>query len=257
MNKMLDSVRDSQESRNEVTQLKKDAIAALRRGIDLYLSKRKEVRELARTGDAAAVGDLDKFDKRIIKSIDQITELTKSMPTHKDVDKYESSGSSYWNGYYYENSRIAEDWKQNRRDTTASNQQRENTLDALKAALTRLDQRRRELNDLLANRKLNASERELYTSELGQADAYEGHLKAQLAAVTTATGTTGEAIGREQAHDISQLIEDSRKDIREDASRMFRLYDDFLRGRAQVEALKANLAARKQWLEKNASQPAP
>ena len=56
----------------------------------------------------------------------------------------------------------------------------------------------------------------------------------------------------DQAHDIENMIEDARTDLREDAARLFRSYDQFVRGRAYIEGLKQNLADRKAWLEKNA-----
>ncbi len=254
--KMLAGLRDSQDSRTKITQLKKDAIEGLKRGIDLYASKRKEVRELVRGGGDEALGDLGKIDQRIIKRVDQIAELTKSIPTHEDMDKYESDGgSSYWNGYYHETSRVSEDWKQNRRDTTRSNKLREDTTKALQEAIERLDQRRRSLKDLLANRELTESARTLYTTELGQIDAYQEHLKTQLRDVTVGGGDGGQEVGGAQAHDIEALIEDARKDLREDVSRLFRTYDQFVRGRAYLEGLKENLASRMEWLEKNAPEP--
>jgi uncharacterized protein YjiS (DUF1127 family) len=255
--KMLAGLRDSEESRTKVSQIKKETIESLRIGIDRYVQKRREVRELVRSGDSAALDDLGKFDERIIKRVDQIAELTKSIPTHEDVEKYESDGGSYWNGYYYENSRISEEWKQNRRDRIQSDKQREDTAKALKETLDRLDQRRRSLTDLLANRDLTESARHLYTRELGQFAAYQDHLNAQLRNITTATregGSIGgeDSVGLNQAHDIEILLEDARKDLREDVSRLFRSYDQFVKGRAYVEELIANLAARKEWLKKNA-----
>ena len=249
--KMLAGLRDSKESRTKVNQLKKDAIEGLKRGIDLYVAKRKEIREKVRTGETAALGDLGKFDKRIFTRVDQIAELTKSIPTHQDVDKYESDGGSYWNGYYRENSRISDDWRQNRRDTIKSDKFRGDTTKALNGTLERLDQRRRSLKDLMANRKLTDSAKDLYTSELGQIDAYEDHINSQLRDITTATGGGGKAIGRNQAHDVGNIIDDARKDLREDVSRLFRAYDKFANGRSYLEGLKTNLQARKDCLEKN------
>ena len=232
--KMLAGLRDSEESRTKLTQLKKEAIEGLKSGIDRYVKKRKEVRELVRTGDQTALGDLGKFDQRIIKHVDQIVDLTKSIPTHEDVDKYESDGSSYWNGYYYESSRINEEWKQNRRDATQSDKVRDDTAKALRETLDRLDQRRRSLNDLLANRQVTESARALDTTELGQIDAYQDHLNAQLRDVASATGGGGQAVGRDQANDIENIIDDARKDLREDVSRLFQSYDQFARGRAYL-----------------------
>lgn len=250
--KMLAGITDSKESRMRVSQLKKESIEGLKRGIQMYVKKRKEIREKIRSGDESALGDLDKFDQRIIKRVDQITELAKSIPTHSDVAKYESSGRSYWNGYYDENSRISEEWRQNRRDSLQADKQRDDVAKALRETLGRLDQRRRSLNDLLANREITESARQLYYTELGQIDAYEDHLNTQLRDVTTSTTTGGEAVGRDQAHDIEMLIEDARKDLREDVASLFRAYDQFAKGRAYLEGLKENLAARKEWLEKNA-----
>lgn len=253
--KLLANTRDSQDSRTKVTQIKKEAIESLKAGIDRYLQKRKEVSELIRKGDSAALGDLSKFDDRIIKRVDQIADLTKSIPTHQDVDKYESAGGSYWNGYYTENSRISEEWKQNRRDSTQSDKVRADVEKALRESLDRLDQRRRSLNDMLANRDVTPAAKQLYTTELGQISAYEEHLNLQLLDVTTnvkAADDKGEGeIGMNQAHDIGTMIEDSRADLREDVSRLFRSYDQFVKGRAYLEDLKKNLAARKEWLEKN------
>lgn len=249
--KMLAGITDSKESRMRVSQLKKESIEGLKRGIEMYVNKRKEVREKIRTGDVSSLGDLSKFDERIIKRVDQITELAKSIPTHTDVAKYESSGHSYWNGYYDENSRITEEWRQNRRDSLQSDKQRDDASKALRDTLERLDQRRRSLNDLLTNREITESARQLYYTELGQIDAYDDHLNVQLRDLATSTTKGGEAVGRDQAHDIEMLIDDARKDLREDVANLFRAYDQFAKGRAYLEGLKQNLAARKEWLEKN------
>ena len=249
--KMLAGLRDSQQSRTKVTQMKKDAIEGLKRGIQLYTQKRKEIRELVRTGEASAATDLGKLDQRIIKRVDQIAELTKSIPTHQDVAKYESDGGSYWNGYYYETSRISEEWKQNRRDDSNATRMRDEATSALRETLERLDQRRRTLKDSLANRKLTPAARDLYASELGQIDAYEDHINSQLRDIATGGGGATREVGRDQAHDIADLINDARKDLREDVARLFRSSDQFVKGRAYIANLKENLAARKKWLEEN------
>jgi len=252
--KLLAGLRDSKESKFRVTRMKEDAIEALQNGIQRYQQKRAEIRELVRTGDASAVGDLAKFDDRILKRVDQIAELAKSIPTHKDVDKYESDrGRDYWDGYYYENRRISDDWKQNHRDTNHSDKVRKEITKAIRDSLDRLEQRRGSLKDFLANRAITPVQRQLYNSELGQIDAYEDHLNAEIKDITTSTNNNGgKPMGRDQAHDIEQLIEDARADLREDVARLFQSYDRFVKGRSYLAGLKENLAARKEWLEKNA-----
>ena len=251
--KLLAGLRDSKESKFRVSRMKEDAIEGLNQGIQKYLRKRAEVRELVRAGDASAAGDLAKFDDRILKRVDQIAELTKSIPTHRDVDKYESDGGgNYWDGYYYESRRISDDWKQNNRDTNHADMARKDATKSIREALERLEQRRGSLKDFLANRTITPVQKQLYTSELGQIDAYEDHLNAQLKDIATSTGDSGKALGRDQAHDIESLIEDARADLREDVARLFQSYDRFVKGRSYLAGLKENLKARQAWLEKNA-----
>lgn len=249
---LLAGLRDSEDSRRRVTQIKKEAIEGLRQGIERYKTKRKEIREMVRTGSGEALGDLGKIDEHIIKRIDQIAELTKSIPAHQDVEKHESDGGSYWNGYF-DGGRVSEEWKQNRRDSSASNLQRKQTADALEKAIKRLEERRRSLKSQLEEGRLSGAARTLYVAELGQIDAYQAHLQSLQGDVIAGGGAAGgRAVGMEQAHDIENMIEDARTDLREDAARLFRSYDQFVRGRAYLEGLKENLVARKEWLEKNA-----
>jgi chromosome segregation ATPase len=251
--KMLAQMTDSQDSKGKISQIKEDAIQGLRNAINLYVTKRKEMRERARTGDETLLGDLEKFDQRIATRVAQIVELSKSFPAHEDVDKYEDgSGGGYWDGYYNEGSRISEEWKQSRRDATQSKKQREEVASAIREGVERLDQRRRSLKELLDNRNPTETARKLYIQELGQIDAQAAFLKQQLAEATLATGGATQQPSLDEAVDIGHLLEDARKDLRADVTNLFRLYDEFARGRTYVNGLKENLAARKAWLEKNA-----
>lgn len=247
---LLAGLRDSQDSRRRVTQIKKEAIEGLQQGIERYRAKRKEIREMVRTGSGEALGDLGKIDEHIIKRIDQIAELTKSIPAHEDVEKYEYDGGSYWNGYY-DGGRVSEEWKQNRRDASASDKQRKDTAEALEKAIKRLEERRQSLKSQLAAGGLTDAAKNLYTAELGQIDAYQDHLQSLQGDVLAGGTGGGRAIGLEQAQDIENMIKDARTDLREDAARLFRSYDQFVRGRHYLEGLKENLAARKAWLLEN------
>ena len=48
------------------------------------------------------------------------------------------------------------------------------------------------------------------------------------------------------------MLDDARKDLRGDVASLFRLYDQFDKERFRINEMKENLAARKEWLEKNA-----
>jgi hypothetical protein len=250
--KLIANLRDSKDSGTKVNRLKKDAIDGLQTGIERYTAKRREVTEKIRGGDGSALGDLDKFDDRILTRIDQIATLSKSMPTHQDVEKYESDGGTYWNGYYAENTRISDEWRQNRRETVVSDQERNEVIKTIQDGLDKIDRRRRELQESQKNRQLTPDAKQLNARELGKIDAIEDHLSKQLRDITTSTGTGGgKSLGSDQATDIIHMVEDARSDIREDVSSLFNKYDQFMKGRAYLDSLKENLVARKKWLEEN------
>lgn len=250
--KMLADTRDSQDSKTRISQIKQGAINGLRRAIDMYVNKRKEVAERVKKGDESALGDLEKFDKRISTRVAQIVELSKSFPAHEDVKKYESEGGDYWHGYYHENTRISEEWKQSRRDNAQGKVLRDEVTAAIKEGIARLDQRRRSLQDALDNRKPSEVARKLYIQELGQIDAQTENLNAQLAEMALPTGGATRTPSLDEAVDMGQLLDDARKDLRGDVSKLFQLYDSFDKERYRLGEMKENLAARKEWLGKNA-----
>jgi len=249
---MLANIRDSKDSRHKVSQMKREAIDQLHNGIDIYARKRAEMAEKIRRGDASALGDLKKFDEHNLTRVQQIIELTKSFPTHRDVEKYESSGSSYWNGYYHENVRISDDWRQARRDDTQSDLQRDETSGAIREGIERINARRRGLIHQLENRNLSEDARKLAIQEIGQCDAITERLGKQLQEVVfneQAGGTRQPSL--HEAIDIDHLIDDARKNLRDDVSRLFRLYDAFAAERSKIHALSENLEARKAWLKEH------
>ncbi|MCH7225630.1 hypothetical protein [Haloferula sp. A504] len=110
---MLTEIRDSQESKTRVAQMKMRAITGLRNWIEHYQRRRSRILETLRQGKGhLPTEDLERsieaFDKRIDKRVSQIMELTASMGDRQEVEKYESDGGHYWDGYYYESSRISE-----------------------------------------------------------------------------------------------------------------------------------------------------
>ncbi|MGL5018019.1 MAG: hypothetical protein ACRDBP_07800, partial [Luteolibacter sp.] len=87
---------------------------------------------------------------------------------------------------------------------------------------------------------------------LGQIDAQIENLKSELVQVSLPTGGATRTPSLDEAVDMGQLLDDTRKDLRADVSELFRLYDSFDQERFRVTEMQENLAARKEWLEKNA-----
>ena len=119
----LATLKDSNDSKTKVANIKGDVIEALVRTVWIYRQKRVDVFERMRNDSTVPQAELEKtlnaFDARIGKRVAQVMELAKSFPGYQDTKKYESYGSSYYNGWSHENSRVSDEWKQSRRADTA------------------------------------------------------------------------------------------------------------------------------------------
>jgi len=254
--KNLASLKDSVDSKTKVANIKQEAMDALVRTIWLYRQKRVDVFERMRKDTNVPKEELEKtlkaFDDHIGKRVDQVMELAKSFPGHEDVKKYESYGASYYNGWYQENTRVTDEWKQNRRASTAGRVTRRDLLQELDKAIDTNRSRRASIADALANRKLSDKERTLQQEELGRIDATLDKLREdRRELVLPDGGGATREIGAGEAHDAEQLLDDERADLARDFGDIMRKYTELDAERTRIFDLKANLAAREQWLKDN------
>ncbi|MES2476554.1 MAG: hypothetical protein V4640_12295 [Verrucomicrobiota bacterium] len=270
----LKGMKDSEDSKTRINALKADVIAGLRRSITIYQQKRRDVFERLRTDKTvsmeALTKDMDRFDIRTQKRVDQIMELAKSMPERKDVEKYESDGGEWWNGYYHETSRISDEWRQNRRQGVATEVALRELRDALDKTIADQEGRRNSIAAQLKGNSLSAASRALQEHELGRTDAMLENLRYQrveLSLPNTNSGTSvdnsastttsdGEvAVAADNATEMKDLLEDSRKDITRDFWDILNKYGQATRERDKIIALKQNLAAREKWLLEHDTKP--
>lgn len=253
--KTLTELQDSSNSMTKVTNIKEDAIAGLRRSITVYRQKRMEIFERQRkeqiVPEAELAANIDAFDTRIGKRMEQIMELVKSMPGYREVPKYESAGgSSYGNGWYEENSRISDDWKQNRRQSAKTDVERRDLLKDINQAIDTAQRRRSALGESLKG-TLSTKERSLSEQELGRVDAQLDNLIQRRREIAVPGEGGGREISMTEASDIEDMIRDSSRDLQDDFSEIFRKYDALDKERTRIRAIEKNLAAREQWLQQN------
>lgn len=253
--KTLAGLKDSNDSKTKVANLKEDVIAGLRRTITTYRQKRMEIFERQRkeqtVPEAELAANIDAFDKRIGKRISQIMTLVQSLPGHQDVPKYESDGGSYYNGWYEETSRISDEWKQNRRQSANTDAERRDLLKDLNTAIDSNDNRRRALVESLTKGKLTAKDRSIKQQELGRTDALLDNLKQRRRELAVPGGTASQEIGMSEASDVEKMIRDSVGDLSQDFQDIFRKYNDLDKERTRLRGLENNLKAREEWLQKN------
>jgi len=252
---MLAGLKDSESSKRRVSQIKGEAIGGLQKMIEVYRTERRGIVEKLRTDGSAPAEALKKdmaaIDALAEKRVVQIVELVKSMPGGEDVQKYESAGGSYYNGFYEEETRVSEAWRQNRRDKVESEKQRREVQQALEKAITDLEARQATLKSQLAGGKLTAPEKEIFEHELGYVTNLLGQRKAQLMEVTAPATPAGDDASKGEAEDLKQLFNDARRDIAGDFTKTLKLYHAAAAEREKIHAAQENLEAREKWLSEN------
>ena len=254
--KTLATLKDSNESKTRVAHVKGDVIQALVRTIGVYRQKRMDVYERLRRDPNLPREQWEKalaaFDERIGRRFGQVMELARSFPGHQDVEKYVSDGgSSYWNGWYEESTRVNEDWKQNRRESNATDVVRRELLQGIDKALETSRSRRAAIADALAHRKLTGQDRTVQQEELGRIDAAIDNLRLRRRELALPGDGASRELGRDEIHDAEQLLDDARADLARDIGDIMRKVDDLAREAERIHALKENLRAREQWLKDN------
>ena len=250
---MLAGLKDSQSSKRRISQIKAEAIGSLKKMLAVYSDERRQIAQKLLGNESvpseALKKDMETIDALTEKRVAQIVELVKSMPGGEDIAKYETDSTSEYNGVYYENSRISEEWRQNRRDRVESEKQRREAQQALEQAIADLGQRQTTLTTALAGGKLTGAEKELYQQELGHVSQLLDQRKAQLIQVTAPSDTAESAASRGEADDLKDLFDDARRNIAEDFGKTIRLYHSAADEREKIHAVKENLAAREKWLQ--------
>lgn len=253
--KTLTGIKDSQESKRRVSEVKVEAIVGLKKMIAVYRAERAKILERLRTDSSAPVTNLNKematIDKLVEKRANDIVELVKSIPGGEDVAKYEHDSSYERNNITYENSRISEEWRQNRRDKVASEKSRREVQQALEKAVADLTSRRDGIKSGLAAGPLSAPEKEIREQELARTSNLLEQFKSQLTEVMLPSVAPADTASRSEASDLKDLFESARRDIASDFSKTIQLYHDAVAERDRILGLQDNLAAREKWLSEN------
>jgi hypothetical protein len=255
--KMLGQVKDSADSKVRISNLKADVITGLRRTIEYYKNNRDALREQVRTGKSAVPletveKDIAIFDARIEKRIGQIAELAKSFTDYQELEKYETTSRNSWYGWSWDTVEISDDWKQNRRDARHTESAENDFIEGLRANIRYLEDRSTYLKEKLKQTNLTESEKSFYQADLEKGAALVQHRQKQLEEFLTEAAGASPAtkpVSQERAHDLDQLVQSARDDLREDFFAIFRKYSELNRARAELKQLEENLAARKQWLK--------
>lgn len=252
----LSNLKDSNSSKTRISQIKGEAAQGLMNMIEIFQTERRKLVEKAKKDPNAPIegigNDIQLIDKRVDERAAQIVKLVESIPGAKDLKKYENDGGAhYGNGWGWENSRISDDWRQNRRDKVQSNKARREVQKALEGAIADLERRRDSIEAKIKGGQLSGPEREIQEHELNHVKGLLGVRRDQLVDVTKPSAGAAETASKDQADDIKALFEDARKSISEDFWATLSLYRKAAAEREKIHAMKLNLDAREKWLKEN------
>ena len=258
----LAKMKDSQNSKIRVAKMKQDTMKGLYRTIENYNRRRAQLKEQLRTGKAdigskAATKGVELFDAKIEKRAAQMVELSQSFTEHVDYKKYENdnSGDRYnrggGNGWGWDNSRVSEEWKQNRRETTFTEGQQKKMITALKSSIDDLERRNNTLRNKSKISKTTEETKKFYQEDIARNEKAIATRKKQLGELMQpghSTSTT--AVSRNQAHDTELMIREIASDIRRESNALTRSYSELKKQLVKLNQTKKNLEARKAWLKK-------
>ncbi|MCF6313980.1 MAG: hypothetical protein L3J39_16155 [Verrucomicrobiales bacterium] len=254
--KTLEKVGDSKDSHTRVAQTKGQVIEGLKKSIVLYQQKRSQVRaELAKHREglekSALEGDMKKFDAMSEKRIAQIMELANTLTSHEDYKKYDTYASSNyadwgwgWSNYQEKNP----DYVQNKRVTKITDKERKGILEALKKSIADLENQNRALTGRLDSSNF-ANQKDLIKEDLARNQQAIGRREAQLEGLLTTVATPTAPISRTAAHELELMIRDIADDLKRDFNTLFRRYSEFVKERAQSNALEEQLLMLNKMLE--------
>jgi len=246
--KSLESVGDSNDSRIRVAQTKGKVIEGLKKSITIYQQKRAQIRaQLVKLHSgmekAKLEGDMEKFDQMSETRITQIMDLSKSLTTHEDYQKYNTYANSNYSDWGRGWSTVQEknpDHQQNKSVTKITDKEKKSITAALQKSISDLGTQNRALKERL-NSPNFANQKDLITEDIERNKQAITRREAQLESILTPSTPATTPISRRAAHEMELMIRDLADDIRRDFDTLFRRYSEFVKGRAQSNALTEQL----------------
>lgn len=236
----LAKITDSKDSRTKVARMKEDTGKKLLNTVTFYEQKRAALQEDLRKPrtyltTAEKQQAIAGFDARIDKRINQILTLTKSMPAHEDYQRYKATGGGWWGTQYERN----QDYEQNRRMTTHSNQQRDALTKQLDTSLARLD---RHLRDLKTQAPAGAEQQKLLRNEITRTESMIAERRRQKGDLYNPSDYAARSVSLKEAVDLDRTLQREIEYLRRDMTTLFARYNDLISELSFQHATEAALA---------------
>jgi hypothetical protein len=240
---LLKAANDSKESKTRVTHLKEDVAKGLAKSVGYYRKKRDETRSALERKDLGYdPADLRRgmaaLDERIERRISQIIEMTRSLEVHKEFEKYLvefDDDRPDWRGDD-RSFRRNEDWEQDRRVTTLTDQARKQVSEALAKNLADLQNRMRDLKSRLTTAEGPA--KELIEEDIADVQRRLDIRLEQESALRIPTSESASQVDLTGARELQSLVKDMTVELKRDFFDVLRLYNELLADRRDLARLR-------------------
>jgi hypothetical protein len=248
VDKILETLRlvgDSKDSRTKVARMKEQTIDGLQKNITFYQQKRAQLQEEMRRPSLHLTPEekqraIAKFDSRIEKRVQQVLVLTKSLPGHKDYERYTATDGGWWGPTYVQN----ENYKQNKRLTTHTNTQRAEIAKELQRSIDKIDSQIRTLHSQFVATS-NEAHRKMLMDEIGKYEALKKSRVQQFAEASSGMESATRPVSGKEAQDLDASLRKVVESLRRDFTALFQRYSAYLIERSNVNAAKSALASAK------------
>ena len=238
----LTSISDSKDSRTRVARMKEDTMKRLYNTMSYYDRKRAAMKEELRNPRLQLTVEekqkvIAEFDARIEKRAQQIFALYKSMPTHKDYDRYTTVDYGW-----YTSDQANSDYDQDRRMTTKTNSQRKALLDSLDQSISRLDTQNRTLRGQFSA-ATDPARKKMLGDEIAKNEALIAERRKQRLDVLASSKTPTHTIALKEAMDMDKALQTAIKDLKTDFDGMFYYYNNLIIELSALHTAEAALAS--------------
>lgn len=255
----LSAITDSPRSGYRVGKTKQEVIADLKTTAESFITKRDSLERSLNMDDSPARGvvavqeEIDHFNAEADRQLAQMVELSKSFARDKTVEKYNEvggSGSDYGGyGWYEDTIEISDEWRQNRRDRSMNNQQREVVMGVLDRAIERCTANIRRAEVLLDSPDLSELERQILTAERDSHKSMLERRKRDKDQMLDYEQPEIDEVGRDFARELEKAVDEALFDVQQDLRMIMRKHVELRREQVKVHAMSENLQARRQWLK--------
>lgn len=256
----LSAVKDSVKTGHNIGKIKMEIIDGLQKAVEAFQSRRLALERgllEAKSGIPPEIikNEIGHFDHHVEMHIEQMLKISKSFTQDENVKRYESvsGGGSYGSGYGWIGPRIkvSDTWRQNQKDRAMDKKQRDDVIGALKKSIAGCESRISVLRKELEDKGLSEIDRGVIQSDLDSHLAMLQTRRTQVEELLVVEKPETTEISRDAATELEEAVGDLMDDVQRDLQMISLKHAQLSGEQSKLFKLKANLEARKKWLEEH------